>query len=115
MQDKGKVLGKERSGEKRSIIPLRTKTPLHEKQSKWLTERDEEREKEGGGGKTRQPVRGRLDERGSVRAGANAGERGTGGHEESEKIIIIIIIIWPQTISAPGTERYLSLLRENVK
>lgn len=63
---------------------MRTKTLLHEKQSKWLTERGEEREKEGGGGKTRQPVRGRPDQRGSVRAGANAGERGTGGHEEGE-------------------------------
>lgn len=60
LQDNSNVLSKRSEWRKQRVIPLRTKTPLDEKQSTYLTEREEEREKAGGGGKTRQRARGWL-------------------------------------------------------
>lgn len=70
------TLWRSESWTKQKVIPFRTKTPLEEKQSKWLTERErkgKDREREGGGGKSRQQVRGRAEERGRASARANVG------------------------------------------
>lgn len=123
LQGNSNILSKRNQWGRQRVIPFRTKTPLEEKQSKWLTGREEEREEEGGGGKTRQRGRGWLEERGRASAGASWGgkkqgesrdreigrERGRGEKNDKLSLFGEEVLICPHTVSGPWTVHYFLL------